>query len=214
MRFLQRLVVTTFRTLSTSSHLHNEVRVRFAPSPTGHLHLGGLRTALYNYIFAKAHGGRFILRIEDTDQTRLVPGAEELLQAMLQWTGIYADEGPIQGGNSGPYKQSERLNLYKCHIETLIQSGAAYHCFCSEQRLELLRKEALRNRQIPRYDNRCRHLTPHQAQDHLHSGKPSIIRLKLDIETDLFEDLVYGRTQHDAHLIEGDPVSSFVLFTK
>ncbi|XP_071793374.1 uncharacterized protein [Asterias amurensis] len=205
MWFLQRLRAT-FRTLSTSSHFHNEVRVRFAPSPTGHLHLGGLRTALYNYIFAKAHGGRFILRIEDTDQTRLVPGAEEQLQAMLQWSGLCADEGPNQGGDFGPYKQSERLNLYQSHIETLVKSGAAYHCFCSEQRLELLRKEALRNRQVPRYDNRCRHLTSHQVQDHRHSGKPSVIRFKLDVETDLFEDLVYGRTQHDTHLIEGDPV--------
>ncbi|XP_038070784.1 probable glutamate--tRNA ligase, mitochondrial [Patiria miniata] len=206
MGFLRQSILRVIRPLSTSSICRCEVRVRFAPSPTGHIHLGGLRTALYNYIFAKAHRGTFILRIEDTDQTRLVPGAEDHLQEMLAWSGVNPDEGPVQGGSFGPYKQSERLHIYKEHMETLVKTGAAYHCFCTEQRLELLRKEAMRNRQVPRYDNRCRHLSHHQVQDHLRSGKPSVLRLKLEPNIESFEDLVYGKTSHDVGVIEGDPV--------
>ncbi|XP_022097714.1 probable glutamate--tRNA ligase, mitochondrial isoform X2 [Acanthaster planci] len=194
------------RQFTTSTFSGCEVRVRFAPSPTGQLHLGGLRTALYNYIFAKAHQGKFILRIEDTDQARLVTGAEEHLQNMLEWSGINPDEGPVQGGDVGPYRQSERLHIYKKHIESLVESGAAYHCFCTEQRLELLRKEAVRNRQVPRYDNKCRHIPQQEMQDLLHSGKPSVVRFKLEPDGESFEDLVYGKTSHDTFLIEGDPV--------
>lgn len=126
------------------------VRVRFAPSPTGFLHLGGLRTALYNYIFAKKHQGSFILRLEDTDQSRLIPGAAENIEDMLEWAGISPDESPRRGGPAGPYYQSQRLALYAQATETLLKSGAAYPCFCSPQRLELLKKEALRSRQTPR----------------------------------------------------------------
>uniref|UniRef100_A0A452RQG0 Glutamyl/glutaminyl-tRNA synthetase class Ib catalytic domain-containing protein n=1 Tax=Ursus americanus TaxID=9643 RepID=A0A452RQG0_URSAM len=117
------------------------VRVRFAPSPTGFLHLGGLRTALYNYIFAKKHQGSFILRLEDTDQTRLVPGAADNIEDMLEWAGIPPDESPRRGGPAGPYQQSQRLELYAQATEALLESGAAYPCFCSPQRLELLKKE-------------------------------------------------------------------------
>ncbi|XP_036392812.1 probable glutamate--tRNA ligase, mitochondrial isoform X2 [Megalops cyprinoides] len=128
----------------------NNVRVRFAPSPTGFLHLGGLRTALYNFIFAKKHGGTFILRMEDTDQSRLVPGAADGIEDMLEWAGIPPDESPRTGGDFGPYQQSQRLHMYSQAAQILVDKGAAYHCFCSPQRLELLKKEALRSRQTPR----------------------------------------------------------------
>ncbi|MEE6498115.1 hypothetical protein FKM82_002977 [Ascaphus truei] len=139
------------------------VRVRFAPSPTGFLHLGGLRTALYNYLFAKKNGGSFILRLEDTDRSRLVPGAAESIEDMLEWAGIPPDESPRRGGPCGPYEQSRRLDLYRAAAQALLDSGAAYRCFCTPQRLELLKKEALRSRQTPRYDNRCRAPTKDSA---------------------------------------------------
>jgi glutamyl-tRNA synthetase len=121
------------------------------------LHLGGLRTALFNYLFAKTHNGKFILRIEDTDQTRLVEGAKEQLCKDLEWTGLVPDEGPLHyGGDFGPYIQSERLPIYEKYINRLMETGHAYHCFCSERRMELLKKDALKAGQIPKYDNRCR----------------------------------------------------------
>ncbi|XP_055994834.1 probable glutamate--tRNA ligase, mitochondrial [Sorex fumeus] len=182
------------------------VRVRFAPSPTGFLHLGGLRTALYNYIFAKKHGGSFILRLEDTDQTRLVPGAAENIEAMLEWAGVPPDESPRRGGPAGPYQQSQRLELYARATEALLKTGAAYPCFCSPQRLELLKKEALRNRQTPRYDNRCRHLTQAQVAQKLAQEPRPAIRFRLEGEAPAFQDLVYGWNRHEVASVEGDPV--------
>lgn len=155
------------------------VRVRFAPSPTGQLHLGGLRTALYNFIFAQSQKGTFILRIEDTDQKRLVPDAVERLEANLRWAGIEPAEGPDKGGQFGPYYQSKRLELYQKEVNHLLRNGAAYKCFCTEDRLELLRREALKNREIPRYDNRCRHLTNDQVEKNVASGIPYVVRFKV-----------------------------------
>ena len=109
----------------------SQPRVRFAPSPTGYLHVGGLRTCLFNYLFAKANGGTLILRFEDTDQSRKVEGAEENLLRSLSWAGIVFDEGPVQGGNFGPYVQSERLEIYKKEIDKLVGQGDAYPCFCT-----------------------------------------------------------------------------------
>lgn len=182
------------------------VRVRFAPSPTGFLHLGGLRTALYNYIFAKKHGGTFILRLEDTDQTRLVPGAADNIEDMLEWAGIPPDESPRRGGPAGPYLQSQRLELYAQAADALVRTGAAYPCFCSPQRLELLKKEALRNRQTPRYDNRCRNLSQRQVAQKLASDPKPAIRFRLDEEAPAFQDLVYGWNRHEVASVEGDPV--------
>ncbi|XP_067859139.1 nondiscriminating glutamyl-tRNA synthetase EARS2, mitochondrial [Heptranchias perlo] len=182
------------------------VRVRFGPSPTGFLHLGGLRTALYNYIFAKKHGGSFILRIEDTDQSRLVPGAAENIEDVLEWAGIPPDESPRRGGLCGPYQQSERLDLYLKATETLITRNAAYYCFCSPHRLELLKKEALRMRQTPRYDNRCRHLTSKQIEERLAQGCPHVIRFRLEEGAEPFDDLVYGVNRLVPASVEGDPV--------
>ncbi|KAM4829561.1 nondiscriminating glutamyl-tRNA synthetase EARS2, mitochondrial [Thomomys bottae] len=182
------------------------VRVRFAPSPTGFLHLGGLRTALYNYIFAKKHRGSFILRLEDTDQTRLVPGAAENIEDMLEWAGIPPDESPRRGGPVGPYQQSQRLALYAEATEALLRSGAAYPCFCSPQRLELLKKEALRSFQTPRYDNRCRNLSQAQVAQKLATEPKPAIRFRLEEEAPAFQDLVYGWNRHEVASVEGDPV--------
>lgn len=114
----------------------------------GFLHLGGLRTALYNFLFAKSQGGQFVLRIEDTDQTRLVPGAVQQLEDDLHWAGVIPDESVSKEGSYGPYIQSQRLHLYQGQAQILLNSGAAYRCFCTERRLEMLRKEALRQRQV------------------------------------------------------------------
>ncbi|XP_072607446.1 nondiscriminating glutamyl-tRNA synthetase EARS2, mitochondrial isoform X1 [Vulpes vulpes] len=194
------------RAASVGADAGAAVRVRFAPSPTGFLHLGGLRTALYNYIFAKKHQGSFILRLEDTDQTRLVPGAAENIEAMLEWAGIPPDESPRRGGPAGPYQQSQRLELYAQATKALLESGAAYPCFCSPQRLELLKKEALRNRQTPRYDNRCRNLTQKQVAQKLAKDPKPAIRFRLEGEAPAFQDLVYGWNRHEVASVEGDPV--------
>ena len=119
--------------------MSDTVRVRYAPSPTGFLHIGGLRTALYNYLFAKHHGGKFILRVEDTDRARFVEGAVEDFIHMLSWAGIEIDEGPGKDGQYGPYYQSQRLDLYANHAQKLLNDGNAYHCFCTTDRLDLFR---------------------------------------------------------------------------
>ncbi|XP_028562385.2 nondiscriminating glutamyl-tRNA synthetase EARS2, mitochondrial [Podarcis muralis] len=182
------------------------VRVRFAPSPTGFLHLGGLRTALYNYIFAKKHQGSFILRLEDTDQSRVVPGAAEGIEDMLEWAGIPPVESPRRGGQAAPYQQSQRLSLYREAAELLLEKGAAYRCFCTPQRLELLKKEALRNRQTPRYDNRCRHLSPKQVAEKVSQGADSVMRFRLEENSEPFCDLIHGWSKHVVASVEGDPV--------
>lgn len=188
------------------STVQGEVRVRFAPSPTGFLHLGGLRTALYNYIFAKKYGGVFILRLEDTDQSRLVPGAAESIEDMLEWAGIPPDESPRRGGPTGPYLQSQRLDLYNHTARQLVDSDHAYYCFCSSQRLELLKKEALRSGQTPRYDNRCRHLRADQVQEKLAQGASYVIRFRLEEGVEPFQDLIFGWNRHEVAQVEGDPV--------
>ncbi|MED6274812.1 Glutamyl-tRNA synthetase [Characodon lateralis] len=188
------------------STVQGEVRVRFAPSPTGFLHLGGLRTALYNYIFAKKYGGTFILRLEDTDQNRLVPGAAESIEDMLEWAGIPPDESPRRGGPLGPYLQSQRLDLYSRIARELVERGHGYYCFCSPQRLDLLKREALRASQTPRYDNRCRHLRADQVQEKLAQGAPHVIRFRLEAGVEPFQDLIFGWNRHEVAQVEGDPV--------
>ena len=123
-----------------------QVRTRFAPSPTGYLHIGGLRTALYAWLFARRQGGRFILRIEDTDVQREVEGAKDVIYSTLRQAGLYYDEGPDVGGDFGPYIQSERRNIYKAHAEKLVSSGNAYRCFCTKERLAQQRVQARKNR--------------------------------------------------------------------
>jgi glutamyl-tRNA synthetase len=158
------------------------VIVRFAPSPTGRTHLGSGRTALYNYLYARQTGGRFILRIEDTDQKRYVPGAEQELIDSLHWLGIQWDEGPDVGGPNGPYYQTQRREIYQQHARWLVEHGHAYPCFCTPQRLEQVRQEQIKNKQNPRYDGTCRRLDPGEAQQRLTAGERHVIRFKIPAE--------------------------------
>jgi len=206
MRLLARNVLTPLKTLLRYHSGSSCTRVRFAPSPTGQLHLGGLRTALYNYLFAKSRGGQFILRIEDTDQSRLVPGAADNLEDVLDWLGLSPDESPRTPGNKGPYSQSERLDKYRDSAQQLMDAGHAYKCFCSEKRLDLLRREALRNRESNRYDGRCAALGPEEIKEKLDTGMAYTVRFKLSPFTESFDDLVFGSVAHDVHKYEGDPI--------
>lgn len=141
--------------------------------------MGGLRTALYNFLFAKSNNGKFILRIEDTDQARLVPQAARKLEDILNWSKISPDESPLLSGPRGPYVQSERIDLYQKHIQTLLENGSAYKCFCSDTRLDLLRKDALRRRETPKYDNKCRSFSVAKIEEFEKQGRPHCIRFKV-----------------------------------
>ena len=166
-------------------------RVRFAPSPTGFLHVGGLRTALYNWAFARATGGTFLLRIEDTDRSRLVDGAVENLLDSLQWSGVEADEGPHKPGAFGPYVQSERLSIYREHVDKLVKEGKAYPCFTTSVELTEMRERQIAAGENPRYDGRDRDLDPQEAQRRISAGEPHVIRLKVPKSVDVtFEDVV------------------------
>jgi len=194
------------RLYSKHSVSGSQVRVRFAPSPTGHLHLGGYRTAIYNYLFSKSCGGQFILRIEDTDQARLVPGSAEKLEKILHWSGIIPDESPLLGGEYGPYFQSERLSFYSKYASELLDKGFAYRCFCTETRLELLKKEANRTKQPNKYDRKCLQLSASEINDKISKNIPYTIRFMLTPELQTFEDLIYGQFSHDVYSNEGDPI--------
>ena len=172
----------------------SEYRLRFAPSPTGFLHVGGLRTALFNYLFARHFGGRFILRIEDTDQSRKVDGAVENLVESLHWAGLDFDEGPGVGGEYGPYIQSQRLHHYQKYAQQLLEQENAYPCFCTEEVLQQMREEQLARKEDTRYDGRCRHLTIDEGRKKLASGTPHVIRLKIDPtrQNYIVKDLIRG----------------------
>ncbi len=178
----------------------SEVRVRFAPSPTGYLHIGGLRTALYNYLYAKNNNGKFILRIEDTDQTRLVEDAIENLIESLKWAGVEYDEGVfvedgkvVEKGEYGPYIQSHRLDIYKKYVDELIEKGHAYYCFCSKDRLDKLRDEQKVKGLVPKYDGFCKNIPLEEAKKRVENGEEHVVRLKLPHDVDIkFHDLVRG----------------------
>ena len=159
--------------------MEKQVKVRFAPSPTGYLHIGGLRSALFNYLIAKKYNGRMVLRIEDTDQQREVEGAVDKLIEVLNWAGIYFDEGPVQGGENGPYVQSQRGDIYKKYAEELLDKGGAYRCFCSPERLEQMREQQKANHQAPKYDGTCRNLSEAEVRERLDRGEPYVIRQKM-----------------------------------
>lgn len=170
------------------------ITTRFAPSPTGFMHIGNLRTALYSYLLAKSQGGKFILRIEDTDQVRLVEGASDVILDTLKMTGIDYDEGPVIGGEHGPYIQSERLPIYKEYAEKLIASDNAYYCFCTPERLESLKDE----NGIGGYDGHCRSLSKEEIKKNLAAGVPYVIRQKMPDEgTTSYVDEVYGEVEID-----------------
>ncbi|KAL8821275.1 MAG: hypothetical protein Q9223_000648 [Gallowayella weberi] len=174
-------------------------RTRFAPSPTGYLHLGSLRTALFNYLLARATGGQFLLRIEDTDKNRTVPDADERLYRDLRWAGLQWDEGPGIGGPHGPYKQSERTALYREHAEKLLQSGHAYRCFCSSEKLtELARRRAKLG--LPSdYDRTCDGIPREQSDERASTGDPFVVRLRVPSEPPEYTDLVYGSVGKPNH---------------
>jgi glutamyl-tRNA synthetase len=181
----------------------NNIRVRFAPSPTGYLHLGSLRTALFNYLFARHHGGKFILRIEDTDQSRKVEGAVENLTGILNDMGLNYDEGPMVGGDLGPYYQSERLDLYKKYCDELITNGHAYFAFETAEELDEMRRlQQMQGRQTM-YDRRARDLTENEVKEKLESGVPYVIRLKVPLDTEVkFTDLIRGNVKIETNLID------------
>ena len=170
------------------------VRLRFAPSPTGYLHVGGLRTALFCWLYARKNGGKFIFRLEDTDQKRILKGAENQLTSMWDWSGIEIDEGPQYGGIHGPYRQSERLNIYAQYIRLLLDEGNAYRCFCTSERLEKLRNEQRKKGNTPRYDGFCRNLSKSEASRRAESGEDYVVRMKIPEvpETMVLNDLIRG----------------------
>jgi len=170
-----------------------EVRTRFAPSPTGYMHIGNLRSGLYAYLFARANGGKFLLRIEDTDQERFVEGATELIYRTLKDVGMNWDEGPDIGGDCGPYVQSERKAMYLPYAEQLIKSGHAYRCFCTKEELEERREAAAARGETFKYDKHCLHLSESEIQQKLAAGVPYVIRQNVPTEGETsFTDLVFG----------------------
>lgn len=183
------------------------VRVRFAPSPTGSLHIGNARTALFNYLFARKTGGTFVLRLEDTDQARSEKRFEEELMESLRWLGIRWDEGPDIGGDAGPYRQTQRVALYKMLAEQLVREGKAYPCFCTEEELEARRKEQLARGLPPGYDGRCRQLSETERARFMEEGKPYTIRFRVPGGEDVtFEDAIHGSISFSS-----DALSDFIL---
>jgi glutamyl-tRNA synthetase len=183
------------------------VRVRYAPSPTGKQHIGGVRTALFNYFFARSQGGKFILRIEDTDRERSTPEALQDIYDTFAWLGIHWDEGPDVGGPFTPYVQSERFELYKKYAGMLVETGHAYHCYCSSERLEKMREEQAVKKLPQGYDRKCRSLTPKEKADCEKQGLKSVIRFKIPLEGQtVFHDELLGDIEKANIDINPDPV--------
>ena len=179
------------------------VRTRYAPSPTGYMHIGNLRTALYEYLIAKKHGGKFILRIEDTDQERYVEGATDVVYKTLRIAGLEHDEGPDKGGPYGPYIQSGRKDIYMEYAKKLIDLGHAYYCFCSREKLAALKEESERQGKQYKYDRHCLNLTSEETERKLAEGVPFVIRQKMpDTGSTSFEDAVYGTITVDNSELE------------
>lgn len=173
----------------------NRVRTRFAPSPTGKMHVGNLRSALYEFLIAKHADGDFMLRIEDTDQERFVEGATDIIYRTMEKTGLIHDEGPDKDGGYGPYVQSERMKtgIYMKYAKELVDKGEAYYCFCDKERLETLKTEVVEGKEIMMYDKHCLHLTKEEVEENLSAGKPFVIRQNIPNEgTTTFHDELYG----------------------
>ncbi len=174
------------------------VRTRFAPSPTGFMHLGNLRSALYTYLYAKKHGGRFILRIEDTDQARYVEGAVDVIYNTLRSIGMQWDEGPDIGGDYGPYVQSERKDMYLPYAKQLVEAGKAYYCFCTKEELDERRAEAEKNGGVWKYDKHCLHMPKEEVERRLAAGEPYVIRQNVPESGEAsFDDVLYGHIAVD-----------------
>lgn len=190
--------------------MNNKIRVRFAPSPTGYMHIGNFRTALYTYLFAKKHGGDFILRIEDTDQKRYVQDALEKLIQIMAWAGfkysegVYIENGEvIQKGDFGPYIQSERLDIYKKYAQELVEKGQAYYCFCTTERLEKMRAEQIEKKQAPMYDRCCLKLSADEIKNKMEASEKYVIRQKINTEgVTEFEDIIRGKVKFENKLLD------------
>ena len=174
------------------------VRTRFAPSPTGYMHLGNLRSALYTYLYAKKHNGTFILRIEDTDQSRYVEGAVDVIYNTLRDIGMQWDEGPDVGGDYGPYVQSARKSMYLPYAEQLVKAGKAYYCFCTNEELDARREKASAQGEVWKYDKHCLHLSPEEVQKRIAAGEPYVIRQNVPLTGEAsFDDVLYGHISVD-----------------
>jgi nondiscriminating glutamyl-tRNA synthetase len=204
--------------MSLSPNSSSEVRVRFAPSPTGYLHVGGARTALYNWLYAKKKGGKFILRIEDTDQARSTEEALNMQVSDLKWLGLTWDEGYDIGGEYGPYRQSERLRIYKEKAEELIEAGKAYYCFCTDQELEEKKEIAKKEGRPPHYDGKCRSLNIEESRAKMKAGATCTVRFKVDpTKAVSFKDLIRNEVTFPAGMVgdfiilrsDGMPVYNF-----
>ncbi len=180
-----------------------EVRVRYAPSPTGQPHIGNIRTALFNWLFARRHGGRFIVRVEDTDQTREVPGAVDKILESLRWLGIDWDEGPEVGGPFGPYFQSERLPVYQEAADYLTEQGHGYRCYCSPERLAEMRKEQQLKKETPGYDGQCLGLTGEERRQLEGAGGPSVVRFRMPEDEEIqIQDIIRGEVTWQSGLLD------------
>ncbi len=194
-------------------------RFRIAPSPTGSIHVGTARTALYNWLLARKSGGKFVLRVEDTARDRNRPEFEQAIYAGLAWLGLDWDEGPDVGGDYGPYRQSERLKIHRRHLQRLIDRGHVYRCFCSREQLAEERKAAQRAKLPPRYSGRCRSLSEDEVRSRLDASEPASYRFKVDAGDVEFDDLVLGRLREDSGLwgdfivarSDGSPVYNFAV---
>jgi glutamyl-tRNA synthetase len=186
--------------------MEDRIRVRFAPSPTGLLHVGNARTALFNFLFARQKGGTFIVRLEDTDLERSTIEAESAILQDLRWLGLDWDEGPGQPGAYGPYRQSERLGVYRRYAGELLEKGKAYRCYCTLEELEEKRKRSLAKGIPPLYDGHCRNLTPEEEQALSAAGRPASLRFKVEARTIEFQDLVKGRVSFD-----GQRIGDFII---
>lgn len=183
-----------------------ETRVRFAPSPTGHLHIGNVRTAILNWLFAKNSGGRFILRIEDTDLERSAPKYTDQILEDLKWLGLFWDEGPDIGGHHKFYRQSQRLPIYKEYAQKLLNEGKAYYCFCTPEELEEIRKESLAKGDTIKYNQKCLHLTEEQKNAYLAEGRKPTIRFIIPTQEIVFSDIVKGEL-----LFDSENIGDFVI---
>lgn len=177
------------------------VRVRFAPSPTGYLHIGGLRTALYNYLFAKANEGQYILRIEDTDLERSTREFEQKQIDDMKWAGLEWNEGPDVGGDYGPYRQSDRLDIYKEYAEKLISEGKAFYCFCTDEELQAMKDKAMEENRDPHYDGTYRDYPIEKAKERIANGEKPVVRFKVPIKSYVLKDLVRGEVTFPENMV-------------
>jgi len=189
--------------------MSNNIRLRFPPSPTGKIHIGNMRTALFNWLVAKQKGGDLVLRIEDTDQARSTKEFEEIIIKEMEWLGLDADEGVGIGGDYGPYRQTERIDLYQEYADKLLESGHAYKCYCTKEELDEMRQKAIDNDEMPRYDGSCRNLTKEERTAYDEEGREPVLRFKLPAEEReiVVEDLIRGNVSFNSSVLD-----DFIIF--